>query len=180
MDPIEITRTIIIERNITNMVYVWSGCCLVLFFAILWKMGLSRRAIITVWVSFLINIGWEMSMIVNGIRGYDSGYLFVPELVYHSFTELAPFVLFWLICLKLFGFIKTDKEYAEMKMKKDENDIAPKSGMETKTTRSAFSYGEEVKGSHRKISKGRSDKKARVEETTSKTSSKTQPPEVDK
>lgn len=100
----------IIERNIRNMVYLWSGGCLVLFLIILWRMGLTRRALWAVGVSFVINIGWEISLFLTEARAYESGFPFLLEFIYHGFTELAPFVLFWMICLKLFGFIGKDGE----------------------------------------------------------------------
>lgn len=110
---VEFVSEILIERNITNMVYIWSGSCLILFLFILWRMGLKKRALIAIGVSFTVNIGWEISMILNNQRGYESNYLFILEFIYHGFTELAPFVLFIMICLKLFGFINKDDQVSQ-------------------------------------------------------------------
>ena len=107
---VDLVSEIVIERNITYLVYLWSGSCLVLFLIILWRMGLFKRALMALGVSFVINIGWEISLWMNDSRAYDSGLPFWFEFIYHGFTELAPFVLFWMICLKLFGFIKVDKD----------------------------------------------------------------------
>ena len=100
---------IIIERNITYLLYLWSGSCLILFMIILWRMGLFKRALLALGVSFVVNIGWEISLWINDTRAYDSGLPMWFEFIYHGLTELAPFVLFLMICLKLFGFIKADK-----------------------------------------------------------------------
>jgi len=71
---------------------------------------LKKRALMAVGVSFVINIGWEISLLLTDARAYESGFPFLLEFIYHGFTELAPFVLFWMICLKLFGFIGNDEE----------------------------------------------------------------------
>jgi hypothetical protein len=122
VDPSILVSEIVIERNISNLVYVWSGTCLVLFLFILWRMGLFKRAMIVVWVSFVANIGWEVSLILNDARVYDSGYLFFLELIYHGFTEFAPFVLFWMICLKWLGFIKKPGEEEKVDEKEEERE----------------------------------------------------------
>ena len=116
---VDLVSEIIIERNITYLLYLWSGSCLVLFLIILWRMGLFKRALMAVGVSFVVNIGWEISLWMNGARAYESGLPVWFEFMYHGFTELAPFVLFWMICLKLFGFIKADRDEL-----KDESDSA--------------------------------------------------------
>ncbi len=107
---VDLVSEIVIVRNITYLVYLWSGSCLVLFLFILWRMGLFKRALAVVGVSFIINIGWEISLWLTNSRAYDSGLPVWFEFTYHGFTELAPFLLFWMICLKLFGFIGKDKK----------------------------------------------------------------------
>jgi len=103
---VDLFTPMVIERHITSLVYIWSGSCLVLFTLILWRLGHLKRALAIIGVSFLINLGWEVSLLINHARIYESSYVFVLELIYHSFTEFAPFVLFWAICLHLFKFIR--------------------------------------------------------------------------
>ena len=128
---VDLFTPIIIERHITSLVYIWSGSCLILFTLILWRLGHLKRALTLIGVSFFINLGWEVSLIINHARVYESSYMFVPELIYHSFTEFAPFVLLWAISLHFFKFIrpkarkKDEKNRSNEDMKKSRSNDDP-------------------------------------------------------
>jgi hypothetical protein len=117
---VDLFTPIIIERHITSLVYIWSGSCLILFTLILWRLGHLKRALTLIGVSFFINLGWEVSLLINHARVYESSYYFILELIYHSFTEFAPFVLFWAICLHLSRYIRPKAQGTSENARKNE------------------------------------------------------------
>jgi len=104
---------VIIHRNIFPLWYVATGIVLASSIILCALMKLKRFGFWVLISGALLSTIWELILFLFGLRSYDNplaqmiGWL--PELIYHSFSETAATFLIGLLVIYKLGIINLDK-----------------------------------------------------------------------
>ena len=90
------------HRLVGNWYYVLMFVILVLSFYLIRRRKIIKFGLLLYAVGCLLNFAWELTLILFGFRAYQSSFPFVLQLIYHSLTEFAPFMIILVIILEKF------------------------------------------------------------------------------
>jgi len=94
-----------VHRCVINGFYLIGAVITPVAFYLVWKRKILKFGVLLYLISCLINFLWEASMILAGSRIYVSGLGFYFHLIYHSLTEIGPYVLIFVLLVERLGLI---------------------------------------------------------------------------
>ena len=105
----DLTTPITTYRYVGNWYYLMMFGFLILAFLLAKKRGIIKFGLILYGTGVALNFLWELNMIIQGVRVYQSSFGFAMQLLFQVLTEFGPFTIIIVLIAERLKLVDLDR-----------------------------------------------------------------------